>query len=102
MYSGFWDIVGNAISNIGINANTAAAIARAYASPTLANIETVRDAFEAAGTTAPPEIIAALQKRYADSVAAYPSVYAQTSLTDALPWIALGVLGFMALRRTRR
>lgn len=100
--NGFWDTVSNIIGSVGLSNSTATAIARAYASPSLSNIQAVQDAFAAEGTTVPPEIMALLQKRYVDAAAAYPTVYGQNvvqSLSSALPWIAAGVIGYLILKR---
>jgi hypothetical protein len=97
-----WSSLENAISTLGINEVTSAAIARAYASPSLSNIAAVENAFIAAGTTVPPEILALLQQRYAAAVQAYPSVYAQSGVEmigQALPWIIGGVALFLFMRK---
>lgn len=102
MYSGILDSLTGIISNLGLNATTASLITRAYVSPSISNIEAVKDAFTAQGTTVPPEILAILQKRYADSASAYPSVYAYSGLSnfaDYLPWILAGAALFLLVRK---
>ncbi len=104
MYAGFWDSVSDILGNIGITAATTAAIARAMASPTMANINAVETAFAAEGTSAPPELLDLLYKRYADAVASYPAAYGGNivnTLSQWAPYLAIGGLALFMLTRKR-
>lgn len=104
MYSGFWDSVKDVIGGIGVNADTAAAVAKAFASPTNENILNVERAFAMAGTSAPPELMNALYQRYYQAVRDNPyygSGQFTLGLTNLLPWIIGGGLLFLAFGRKR-
>lgn len=104
-YGGVWDTIQGFLDEIGITAQTSAAVAKAFASPSWQNIEAVKSAFRAEGTTVPPEILDALYKRYYSAVEQYPSAYAGTmlgNLGNLFPWILLGGLGLILLSRGRK
>lgn len=105
MYAGIWDTIANILGDIGITGATSTAIARALASPTMANIRAVESAFAAEGTSAPPELLDLLYKRYADAVASYPAAYGGNllnTLSELLPWLAIGMMGVFILSRSRK
>ena len=99
-YGGFWDSVKDFIGTLGISGTTAAASARAFASPTLANIRAVEKAFVEEGTSAPPELMDQLYQRYYSAIASNP--YAQTggiqsTMDTALPYLLLGGLALFLM-----
>jgi hypothetical protein len=101
---GWIDEAGQFLSSIGISQNTITATARAYASPTLANIRAVEAAFQAEGASPPPELMDALYKRYYDTLRTSPYMAAgtlQSGLAAILPWAAAGILILMLVRRKR-
>ncbi len=105
MYAGAWDTIQNIISTVGVTPASMEAIIKAFTSPTLTNIDAVKKAFAAAGTTPPPELLNVLYGRYYDSIATSP--YYTTGMTmetvgDWLPWIVGGGLLLFAVAKRRR
>jgi hypothetical protein len=108
-------IVGGAqriMSDLGITVASAEAVARAFASPTVTNINAVNAAFAAEGTSPPPELMNTLWERYYDSIARNPYAAAGTAtafVSNPIVWIAgIGILFILLApkdkrrRRTRR
>jgi hypothetical protein len=98
----FWDELGGLLRNVGITGESAAAVARAYASPTLENIRAVERAFQNAGTSPPPELMDQLYRRYYSTIQTSPYYQAgmvQSTLAEWLPYIAGGILLFMIMRK---
>jgi hypothetical protein len=100
---GFWDTISDAatglISDLGITGDSATAVARAMASPTMSNIKAVQSAFADSGTSAPPELMEMLWGRYYDSIASNP-LAASGSMQAMLPWlIGGGVVLILLLKR---
>ncbi len=96
MYGTYRDIFSDVfgiLGQFGVTSESALAIAKAEASPTLANIQAVELAFNNAGTSAPPELLNALYQRYYDSIASnpYATVGATTQwLSDNWLWLLVG------------
>jgi hypothetical protein len=104
-YSGIWDTVQNLLSGIGVSTATAAATARAFASPTLDNIRAVESAFASEGTSAPPELLDVLYKRYADAIARYPVAYGGgivNTFAEIAPWLFIGGVAIYMLSKRGR
>jgi hypothetical protein len=102
MYQGILDDVGSILSTFGISGDSAAAVAQAYASPTIANINAVQAAFTAEGNTAPPELLNALWGRYYDSIKQNPLASAgqlTSLLSSPIVWAIGAGLLFLAFKK---
>jgi hypothetical protein len=103
MYGGILDSVESIMSTFGVGAGSATAVAQAYASPTVANINAVTAAFAAEGNSPPPELMNSLWQRYYESVAANPYL-ASGNLTALLsnPIVLLAGAGILFLFLSKR
>jgi hypothetical protein len=103
--AGFWSDLWEGIKDVAgeyFAPEVVSAVARAFASPTQANIAAVRQAFRDQGTSPPPELLNALYERYYDSLRRYPAVTVggfQEGAQSLLPWILGGIVLIWALRR---
>lgn len=105
MYAGTWDTIQSIIGTVGVTPESTQAILQALASPTLSNIKKVEQAFSAAGTTPPPELMNVLYGRYYDSVASNPYMTTGITLqtvTDWFPWVLGGGLVLLAISKRRK
>ena len=103
-FGGLWDTLTGALKNIGVSANSAAATARALTSPTMENIRAVEQAFASEGTSAPPELLDLLYKRYASAVASYPAAYGggiMNTFSQIAPWLFVGGVALYFLNKRR-
>jgi hypothetical protein len=105
MYGGIFDTIESIASTFGIGSGSATAVAQAYASPTIANINAVTAAFQAEGNSPPPELMNSLWQRYYQAIASNPAL-ASGSLTTLLsnPIVLIGgaALLFFVLSKKRK
>ena len=100
-----WDTIKDALGDLGLDPDIAAATAKAYAVPTLDNINAVIGAYHARGANPPPQLLQALYDRYQSTYPSYgypytgyyPSSYGGTA--GLFPLVVGGLLLIMLLRR---
>jgi hypothetical protein len=102
---GIFDDILGVIDSLGISASSALAVERAFASPTITNIQNVELAFNAEGTSAPPELMQELWNRYNSAVQSNPQWQTGSltaSINQMLPYLVIGGIAIFAFSMMRK